>query len=331
MRTTAVTLVQDGTKRHADTCEPLKAAMSRGDVRVGAWSRRGYPGNRLPSHRLREICSVGVWDAAGRQSWGLAEHCNEGIELTCLLRGRLAFSVDGADHLLRPGQITITRPWQAHRVGDPVVGASRLFWLIIDVGVRRPDQPWRWPSWLLCSEQELARLTVLMRHNEQAVWDADPEVGRCIERLAKHLFDGARVLDETRLKLAINEVIVALLAMLEGRGIALDARLSTSQRTVELFLESLTSSAGEPWDLAAMASRCGLARSRFTHHCKRIVNMRPMEYLARCRVASAQRALIERPLRSITRIAFDSGFESSQYFATVFRQVTGRPPRAYRE
>lgn len=79
---------------HADTCEPLEAATRRGEVRVVALGRDSYPGRRLPAKDLREVRSVGFWDAPGKQSWGLDWHRNEGVELTFLAAGRLPFAVD---------------------------------------------------------------------------------------------------------------------------------------------------------------------------------------------------------------------------------------------
>jgi len=331
MTTSPAKLFSDGSSRiRADTCQPLKAAMARGDVRVGAFSRRSYPGIRLPDRSLREICSIGVWDADEPQQWGLDWHCNEGIELTYLIQGRLSFSVGDEVHILKPGQLTVTRPWQPHRVGDPNVESSRLFWLILDVGVRQPDQKWRWPRWLVFSPDELTRLTTLLSHNEQPVWDADPELGTCIEPMVRRLLDSEHQMDETRLKLSINELLIALLTMLADRKIPLNRELTSSRRTVELFLEKLSSLASEEWDLPKMAAHCGLARSRFTHYCHQLVNMTPMDFLTRCRIKLAKQRLIAQYEKSITNIAFSCGFQSSQYFATVFRKALGVSPREYR-
>lgn len=65
-------------------------------------------------------------------------HRREGIEICCLLGGETAFATEFEAQTLRPGDITITRPWQRHRLGDPHIRACCLFWIILDVspGVR---------------------------------------------------------------------------------------------------------------------------------------------------------------------------------------------------
>lgn len=315
---------------YADTCEPLKAAAARRELRLSGWAHPPYPGNHFPPRMLPEVRSVGVWDATRTQRWGLEPHCNEGIELTYLARGRLAFAVGAQQWEVRSGQLTITRPWQMHSVGAPYVTPSRLCWVILDVGVRRPNQPWRWPDWLLGSATDLARLATFLRQNEQPVWPADATCAYCFERLAELLPTTDAAMLETRLKLAINELLVALLDMLDRRNIPLDETLTSSRRTVEVFLKSLPSRVEQPWTLAHMAAECGLKRTQFTRYCCEISNMTPIAYLNQCRMGAAARLLVEQPERSITDIAFSCGFQSSQYFTTVFQAMYGCAPSVYR-
>ena len=56
----------------------------------------------------------------------------------------------------------------------------------------------------------------------------------------------------------------------------------------------------------------------------------PSRYHLILRVAAAKRALIKNH-QSITDIALDLGFSSSQYFATTFKKVVGLTPIAYRQ
>jgi AraC family L-rhamnose operon regulatory protein RhaS len=119
-----------------DTCEPLKQAARNGRVQLVAMGQGSYPGLPLDNQDLLAVRSFGYWDAPQAQTWGLGWHRNEGIEFSMLARGSLTFSVDESNYHLRSRHLTITRPWQTHKVGDPHIGASRLYWLILDVGVR---------------------------------------------------------------------------------------------------------------------------------------------------------------------------------------------------
>ncbi len=315
---------------HADTCAPLEAAARRGEVRVVALGRGSYPGQPMPARDLREVRSVGFWDARGQQGWGLDWHRNEGIEFTYLAAGRLPFALDRRATELRAGDLTITRPWQKHRVGDPAVPASRLVWLILDVGVRRPNQLWRWPKWLLLPPAKLQQLTHQLRHNEQISWRADPEIARCFAAMGEAVGQPPDANALTRLKIHINAFLVALADLLDARRPRLDVKLSSAERAVKLFLDELPSRAEEPWTLETMSRECGLGRSHFSHHCKSLTNRTPISHLTFCRVEKARELLRREPARSVTDVAFACGFQSSQYFATMFRKQFGLPPGEWR-
>jgi AraC family L-rhamnose operon regulatory protein RhaS len=316
---------------HADRCEPLRAAVRRGEVRLSALVHRGYPGRAMPAGMLPEVSSVGFWDATGTQTWGLDWHRNEGIEITYLARGRTGFRVESQEFLLESGQLTITRPWQRHRVGNPHIGPSRLCWLILDVGVRRPDQKWQWPDWLILSSADLRRLTTLLSQNEQSVWRANDEIAACFERLAGLVEHEEPSRAQTRLQLYINELYISLRELLEEHKILLDESLTSTRRSVELFLNALPEHLPEDWTLDKMAYQCGLGSTAFANYCRQITNLTPAKYLVHCRIEAAKKMLSEQPSLSITDIAYACGFQTSQYFATAFMRQTRRSPRAWRE
>jgi len=305
--------------------------VAAGELRLEALVRGTYPGRPMPGGVLSQVSSIGFWDAARDQSWGLGEHRNEGIEITYLDNGRLGFVVDGRSYPLAPGHLTITRPWQPHSVGSPEVGASRLYWLILDLGVRQPHQAWKWPPWLVLAAADIKDLTTLLRENEHPVWPGTPEIGRCFTAIG-HLIEAAKTgtVLTSRLTLLANELLVCLLEMLRAQNPPRKACLTLGARSVAMFLEHLKHELGEPWTLELMATKAGLARTRFAHHCRKLTNLSPMGYLQQLRVEQAKR-LLAGGRHSITGIALECGFASSAYFASVFRHQTHCSPREYRD
>ena len=73
----------------------------------------------------------------------------------------------------------------------------------------------------------------------------------------------------------------------------------------------------------------GLSLPRFKARFKNEVGIPPAEYLQRYRIERAEHGLAN-STRSVTEIAFELGFCSSQYFATVFRRYTRLSPTQYR-
>jgi AraC family L-rhamnose operon regulatory protein RhaS len=324
---------ESGKAFFADACAPLEQAAEAGKVRLRTLSRGQYPGLRLPRGVLPGLRTIGLWDAGHEQDWGLVLHRNEGIELTFAERGVSTFSVSGREYRLGPDHLTVTRPWQPHRIGNPNVGAGRILWLIVDVGVRRPHQAWMWPSWLVMTEADRKQLTRMLRENEQAVWHVSEDVRRCFQRVGEVLESDHAVDDLSLLTVYLNELFVLLLRMFREGRMALDQSLTSPQRTLELFWEELRGDRDalrHEWTLPMMARRCDLGVTRFVQYSKQLTNMSPMQYLSHCRIEAAGRLLREEPQRSITEIALDCGFSSSQYFAKVFRHRMGCMPRVYR-
>ncbi|MBN1395295.1 MAG: AraC family transcriptional regulator [Pirellulales bacterium] len=324
---------ESGRRYAADACRPLAAAARAGRLRFEALARGHYPGRRLPRNALRGVKTIGFWDADRRQDWGLDWHRNEGIELTFLERGGLEFAVDGRDYRLRAGDLTFTRPWQRHRVGDPHVGAGRLHFLIFDLAVRRPHQPWRWPAWVVLTAGDLRQLTDFLRHNERPVWRAAPEVARCFGRIGAAVEsdrDGSGV---SRLAVHVNQLLLAVLEMFRRRDVKLDQSLSSARRTVELFWNDLGGDLRQlssPWTVRGMARRCGMGATSFIECSKQLNNATPMRRLNQCRLEAAARLLKEQPDRGVTDIALTCGFGSGQYFATLFKDRFGVAPRSFR-
>jgi AraC family L-rhamnose operon regulatory protein RhaS len=325
---------EHGKTFQADTCAPVSEAVRRRQVRLEALVRGHYPGRKMTGSGLHGVKTIGFWDASSDQDWGLDWHRNEGIELTFLESGNVGFAVDRQTCLLRPDDLTITRPWQRHRVGNPCIGRGRLHWLILDVGVRRPDQQWRWPSWIVLTRPDLQELTHVLRHTERPVWRATPAIRQCFQNIARAVEGKDAARNISRLAAYINELFVLVLEMCRTRPVKLDKSLSSTQRTVELFwgdLRQHREHLAEPWTVGMMAEQCGLGVTQFIHLTKKLTNMTPVQYLTEGRLEMAAKLLKDPGRRSVLDVALDCGFSSSQYFANLFRKQFGSTPRDFRQ
>lgn len=312
----------------ADACTPLRDAAAAGKVDLWAFGRGTYPGIPLEDGVLPGLRSVGAWRASTDQDWGLDWHRNEGVEITCLTGGKAPFSCEDRDFTLTTGSLTVTRPWQPHRVGRPTIPAGDLCWFIVDVGVRYPNQDWTWPSWLPLQDDDLRRITELLRHNEDPVWQTNKKVAAAVEQLERTL-RGEVSRPLSRIALRVAEILLELADLIENERPVLNPYLTSTERMVERFLSSLPHRIDEPWTVESMAEACGIGKTRFIHYCKRVVNVSPLEHLTALRIARAEELLTSTG-DSVSEIAFRCGFRSSQYFATVFRRRVGCAPTEVR-
>lgn len=314
---------------HADTCIPLVDAVSRKKLKFNALARYTYPGERLTDDTLG-LSSIGYWDADEPQDWGLDWHRNEGIELHYLESGTMPYAQGEKKINLQPNHITITRPWEKHKVGDSSVGMGKFYWVIIDLNVRRPHQNWKWPDWIVLTEKDLHKLTTILRQDDKWLWKGSREIASCFQRLGKVVETDVNGSNSSKIRLIINELLVALLELLEEDKIVLNEALIDSSRSVQLFLNELEGKLFESWTIEDMADSAGVGLTRFTHHCKKLTNLTPMRYLTMRRLEMSKLMLIENDALSVTEIAYSCGFTTGQYYSTVFKKHEKCTPLEYR-
>jgi len=315
---------------HADTCLPLVDAVKRKKLKFKALARYTYPGDRLTDDTIG-LNSVGYWDANEQQDWGLDWHRNEGIEIHFLESGSMPYSQENAEMELFPNCLTITRPWEAHKVGNPNIGIGKFYWVILDLNVRRPHQNWVWPDWIILASKDLDRLTTILRQNEKVLWKADKRIRDCFQRIGKAVDSDNNGSNSSNIRLLVNYLLILLLDLLNEEKVELNEQLTDSSRSVKLFLKELEKNISEAWTIEKMAQSAGVGLTRFTHHCKRLTNLTPMRYLMMKRLELSKTILKDNEHLSVAEVAFSCGFSTSQYFSTVFKKHEKCTPLEYRQ
>nr|WP_262910943.1 helix-turn-helix transcriptional regulator [Flaviramulus multivorans] len=320
----------DGIIYHADTCLPLIDAVERKKVKFKALARYTYPGDRLTDD-TEGLNSIGYWDANEQQDWGLDWHRNEGIEIHFLESGYMPYSQEKKEMELQPNDLTITRPWEAHKVGNPNIGVGKFYWVILDLGVRRPHQNWVWPDWIILAPEDLQRLTTILRQNEDARLRSDKRVRDCFQRIGQAVDTDKNGSNSSRIRLLVNYLLILLLDLLDSENVELREELMDSSRSVKLFLNELEKNLTETWTIEKMADSAGVGLTRFTFHCKQLTNLTPMRYLMMRRLEMSKKMLLENSDLSVAEVAFSCGFSTSQYYSTVFKKHEKCTPIEYRQ
>lgn len=264
----------------------------------------------------------GHWKATKRHRV-LALHQNAGLELVYVRNGSVAWDYNGHEVKVEAGCISFTWPWQWHGAANELVPASEIFWLILPLEPhgRRRIRP-RLHGALGLLPGEARALANALERQKKPVIPASPLIKRLFPDIVESLLNSQR-----RLTFLSRALILAMLAEFRsGAGSGLAAPPSPSKTTVRNFLCQLEQRLDMAWSLEGMASACGMGRTHFCRWVKELTGDTPVQYLNRLRVARA-RELLESGRMSPTEAGFACGFQSSQYFATVFRMYTGLAPR----
>jgi len=321
---------ENGVEYHADTCIPLVEAVGRNKLKFNALARHTYPGNRLTQDTIG-LNSIGYWDANEPQDWGLDWHRNEGIEIHFLESGSMPYSQENQTLELLPNNLTITRPWEVHKVGGPVIGMGKFYWIILDLNVRRPHQNWSWPDWIILAPKDLEKLTNILRQNEKFCWKADKRILDCFQRIGKAVDSDNHGSNASKIRLLVNNLLLFILDLVAVEEVQLNEKLMDSSRSVQLFLKELNVNLSENWTVEKMAKSSGVGLTRFTFHCRQLTNLTPMKYLMLKRLEMSKQLLLDHPEMNISDVAYQCGFSTSQYFATMFKKQEKCTPVAYRK
>ncbi len=318
----------------ADDCSPLVLAEERGELSLSGYGRGQYPGLRLAPGQLPGLRSIGVWDAVGRQNWGLPFHRNEGIEICYLLHGQCEFATDEGSWSLQSGDMTITRPWQRHRVGNPHIHPCKLFWFILDVDASTSSGRWSFPDWIAPdAESRLELLRCYRQHPRCHLREETQERRGVVEQLCSSFVSEPSRLQVAALSAGINYLLVSVadsLSRLPEDSAQDPEGFDATIRQFYRGLEASVEKAAEAWTLEEIAHACRVGKSYLSLACRRLFNHSPVGQLNVIRLEHAARMLREKPLISVTEIAFTCGFNSSQYFARSFRKRFASAPAAYR-
>jgi AraC-like DNA-binding protein len=277
---------------------------------------------------IRGLRFYGQWKPA-KKLYRLGRHKNPGLEIVLISKGELRWEIEGREFTLGPGTLFYTLPWQAHGGVEEWQPSSEIAYFCVTLKKNYPRPCNRFgfaPEFGFSVEEEKRISAVLTRGREQAV-----PAGEEMRALFGYFFRSAESPDRlgpSRARESIKLIILDLASRM-ARGGHSDLSALGTERRVRDFARNLSRRHAEPWSLESMSAACGLGRSQFAGLLKKLVGDTPVTFLNRLRVQRAQELLRESD-KSVTGIALEVGFNSSQYFATVFKEFTGREARAFR-
>ena len=116
------------------------------------------------------------------------------------------------------------------------------------------------------------------------------------------------------------------------RNIKISGLISESIYTEKItqLLSLLDQHPEKNWTLQSMAKNAGMSVANFRLHFFRMTGRTPGKYLTALRLEKAA-YMLQNTLKSISQIAYRSGFTDSNYFSRRFHLVYGKSPKDYRK
>ena len=247
-------------------------------------------------------------------------------EIHCVVSGTLNFWVGDRNYEIRPGMTFLTQPDELHGGVDAILEPGEWYWLRL----RFPAGGKPLPELSAATTKKLKRDFAAMNTH---LFAGSLQLRSCFARLIEeHRQPSAH--SPLMCRLILHELLVTVIrdyaaagsARAGGDGSDPTFLSEPIQRAVEWIQAHLMEELPSIDDIAVQV---GLSESHFRRRFHEETGFSPLEYVTRQRVLRAK-ALLHDERLSITRIAFDLGFQSSGYFAQVFRKMTGMTPTDYR-
>ncbi len=273
---------------------------------------------------LKEIISYGHVE-----SKLMHPHCNPGMEIILVEQGHLEWAVEQVPEVLNPGSVFFTLPWQMHGSLQMREPRNRIFYVLFSLPGKNDvlKNEMRFPAVLKFSAAEQQMLAQVFMKAPHHAWQASPLFKQLFPELVRRLA-GATAMDSLAAVSLLRSILIELADTI-SKSKSVQQRLSPTVRKVRSFLQEIGQALDHAWTLEEMATRCGVKRTQFANIIKQATGYPPIQYLNRVRFEKACE-ILRNTDRSITDIAFDCGYGSSQYFAETFKKYARMTPTEYR-
>ena len=247
-----------------------------------------------------------------------------GIKLFYVLDGTFQWEIDKGQFTLYPGDIAVVLPGQEFGSYNDVLEIGSFLWIHIDA--RQPDAgEIILGKWSNLSDNEIMSISKILLLNSPVVILKFTEAGRILKCIQQELFN--RELGHcTRVNNQIDELFILTTRQLSRQS-------NTGRDFSKTFMkleEALREDLSHQWTVEEMAAFVGLGTTLFNEKVKSYSGFSPLNYLIKIRISEAIK-LLKKEKVSITDIALETGFSSSQHFSTTFKKLTGYTPGEFRK
>ena len=274
------------------------------------WSRTAFL-EADPS--LPELTAIGYsrQTAAVGDILGAHEHPGA-FELVLVNRGRLNWWVEDEKITLSAGMLYCTRPGECHGAVDRILEPSEILWAQFRLDL-----------------DNAFGLNSVDREEIASALNRAERTGQATELQHRHLM---RILREKQSASPRNWMIRSHAVCFLSEVIEALAKppAAVTDPRIEEAVDLLRADIGQRISIASLAARVGLSKSRFHRLFRITTGLAANEWLQRERTEQAK-LLLGRSNSTITEIAHELGYSSSQYFATSFKKQTGLAPAEWRK
>lgn len=240
------------------------------------------------------------------------------LRLYYVLDGRFGWIINEKNYVLFPGDLAIVLPGQHFGGEKDFLDLGTVAWLHLDISP--PEH-----KWSLFTENEWRTISRILFLNSSPVLSRFKDAGTIFQTLQNEL-QSQEIGYITRTNHLLHELLILTTRQLTQQN---SSRRDFPQSFMKLE-QTLRANLLHQWTVDEMAALMGLGATAFSEKVKSFTGFSPLHYLINIRISEAIR-LLQQTENSVTDIALEVGFYSSQHFATTFKKLTGYTPSEFRK
>lgn len=265
------------------------------------------------------VVECGFRKSATIQLDSFKKNASDHLRIYFIVDGRFGWNIQDKTYVLYPGDLAIVLPGQYVGGEKDFLDLGTLSWIHLEVN-RNGIGPW-----CQFSESEYRAISRILFLNNSPVLSRFKEGGLVIQTIQSEL-QAQEIGFATRINQLLHELLILTTRQLTKQN---SSRRDFPQSFMKLE-QTLRANLLHQWTVDEMAALMGLGATAFSEKVKSFTGFSPLHYLINIRISEAIR-LLQQTENSVTDIALEVGFYSSQHFATTFKKLTGYTPSEFRK
>lgn len=246
------------------------------------------------------------------------------LRLYYVIQGKFQWMIGKQLFSLYPGDLAIVLPGMPFGGIKSYLDIGTVNWIELDVKKYPGDRGITPGSWSNLSSKEKSLIKKIFSLHYKCVINV-PNAGSLLQSMHTEMVS-SEIGHNTRVNQLTDELLILI-----ARSLSRQKNHYRDYPNVFVRLEkSLKENLSHQWTVDEMASLVGLGHTAFSEKIKNFTGFSPLNYLISIRISKAVNLLRKKDV-TVTDIALDTGFYSSQHFATTFKKLTGYSPRDYRK